>query len=569
MQQIFKHKYWWIFLIVGFAAIIYLSSNIHSKIDLTAEKRFSISNATKVLLKNLDDKVEVQVFLTGNLSSGFRKLEIATEELLSSFRDESNGKLSYTFKRPGEGLSDTVKSMLYDSLLSIGVRPFNNELNREEGEKTEQLIFPAAIIRYQGKLKVVDLMSGKSGADEESSLNYSEALLEFKFDDAIDKLIKKKFPIVAYAVGNGEPINPTVQDLVTTLSKNYRTGIFDLKKGILNADTIQALVIVKPSLPFTEIDKIKIDQYVMQGGKVLWFVDKLYAEFDSLLRSRSDFIAFDKNLELDDLLFKYGVRINSDLAQDLSCAKQPLVIGNSGGQPQIERIPFPYYPLLMNPSGHPISRNLDHVLSIFPSSIDTVKAEGIKKTILLSTDTSSRTISSPNIVTLQSIKSENDLRYFNKSYLPVAVLLEGKFKSLYANRFTQAMKDTVKNYTGIDFLISGAKESKQIIVSDGDLVTNVVTQSQGALTMGTQQFENYQFANKEFLLNCLDYLVGNAAIIETRNKDFTLRLLDKTKVREQKTMWQLFNVLIPVLLVLIFTLTLQYQRRKKFTSSSN
>ena len=569
MQQIFKHKYWWIFLIVGFAAIIYLSSIIHSKIDLTAEKRFSISNATKDLLKNLDDKVEVQVFLTGNLSSGFRKLEIATEELLSSFRDESNGKLSYTFKRPGEGLSDTLKSMLYDSLLSIGVRPFNNELNREEGEKTEQLIFPAAIIRYQGKLKVVDLMSGKSGADEESSLNYSEALLEFKFDDAIDKLIKKKFPIVAYAVGNGEPINPTVQDLVTTLSKNYRTGIFDLKKGILNADTIQALVIVKPSLPFTEIDKIKIDQYVMQGGKVLWFVDKLYAEFDSLLRSRSDFIAFDKNLELDDLLFKYGVRINSDLAQDLNCAKQPLVIGNSGGQPQIERIPFPYYPLLINPSGHPISRNLDHVLSIFPSSIDTVKAEGIKKTILLSTDTTSRTISSPNIVTLQSIKSENDLRYFNKSYLPVAVLLEGKFKSLYANRFTQAMKDTVKNYTGIDFLISGAKESKQIIVSDGDLVTNVVTQSQGALTMGTQQFENYQFANKEFLLNCLDYLVGNAAIIETRNKDFTLRLLDKTKVREQKTMWQLFNVLIPVLLVLIFTFALQYQRRKKFTSSSN
>ena len=223
----------------------------------------------------------------------------------------------------------------------------------------------------------------------------------------------------------------------------------------------------------------------------------------------------------------------------------------------------------MNPSGHPISRNLDHVLSIFPSSIDTVKAEGIKKTILLSTDTSSRTISSPNIVTLQSIKSENDLAYYNKSYLPVAVLLEGKFKSLYANRFTQTMKDTVKNYTGIDFLISGAKESKQIIVSDGDLVTNVVTQSQGALTMGTQQFENYQFANKEFLLNCLDYLVGNAAIIETRNKDFTLRLLDKTKVREQKTMWQLFNVLIPVLLVLIFTLALQYQRRKKFTSSSN
>ena len=566
MKNILQHKYWSIFILIGFGAIIYLSTIIHSKIDLTAEKRFSISNATKDLLNNLDGKVEVQVFLTGNLSSGFRKLSIATEELLTSLRDESNGKLSFTFKKPGEGLSDTLQSMLYDSLLSIGVRPFNNELNRNEGEKTEQLIFPSAVIRYKNKIKAVDLMSGKSGADEETSLNFSEALLEFKFDDAINKITTTQFPIVAYAVGNGEPVNPTVQDLVTTLSKNYRTGIFDLKRGVLNADTIKALIIVKPSLPFSEMDKVKIDQYIMQGGKVLWFVDKLYAEFDSLLRSRSDFIAFDKNLELDDLFFKYGVRINSDLAQDLSSAKQPLVVGNSGGQPQIERIPFPYYPLLISASGHPISRNLDHVLSIFPSSIDTVKAEGIKKNILLSTDTSSRTISTPNMVSLQSIKSESDLQSFTKSYLPVAVLLEGKFKSLYANRFTAEMKDTVEKYTGMPFLSSGIKASTQIIVSDGDLVTNVITQSQGALNMGTQQFENYQFANKEFLLNCLDYLVGNAAIIETRNKDFTLRLLDKIKVREQKTMWQLINIVVPILLVLIITLWLQWRRKKQFTS---
>lgn len=566
MKNILQHKYWSIFILIGFGAIIYLSTIIHSKIDLTAEKRFSISKATKDLLNNLDDKVEVQVFLTGNLSSGFRKLSIATEELLTSLRDESNGKLSFTFKKPGEGLPDTLQSMLYDSLLSIGVRPFNNELNRNEGEKTEQLIFPSAVIRYKNKIKAVDLMSGKSGADEETSLNFSEALLEFKFDDAINKITTTQFPIVAYAVGNGEPVNPTVQDLVTTLSKNYRTGIFDLKRGVLNADTIKALIIVKPSLPFSEMDKVKIDQYIMQGGKVLWFVDKLYAEFDSLLRSRSDFIAFDKNLELDDLFFKYGVRINSDLAQDLSSAKQPLVVGNSGGQPQIERIPFPYYPLLISASGHPISRNLDHVLSIFPSSIDTVKAEGIKKTILLSTDTSSRTISTPNMVSLQSIKSESDLQSFTKSYLPVAVLLEGKFKSLYANRFTAEMKDTVEKYTGMPFLPSGIKASTQIIVSDGDLVTNVITQSQGALNMGTQQFENYQFANKEFLLNCLDYLVGNAAIIETRNKDFTLRLLDKIKVREQKIMWQLINIVVPILLVLIITLCLQWRRKKQFTS---
>jgi gliding-associated putative ABC transporter substrate-binding component GldG len=564
MQKILQHKYWWLVLIICFGGLLLISSSLHSKLDLTHEKRFSISKATKDLLYNLDDKVEVQVFLTGNLSSGFRKLSLATEELLANYRDVSNGKLSFNFKRPGEGLPDTIKAMLMDSLVAMGIKPFNNQLNREEGEKTEQTIYPAALIRYKGRLKAVDLMSGKSGQDEESSLNFSEALLEFKFDDAIEKLSKKDHPIVAYAVGNGEPYNPTVEDLLTTLSKNYRTGLFNLKTGILNADTIKTLIIVKPSQPFTDQDKVKIDQYIMQGGKVVWFIDRLYAEFDSLLRSRTDFIAFDKNLELDDILFKYGVRINSNLVQDLNCAKQPMVIGNSGGQPQIERIPFQYYPLLSSPIGHPISRNLDNVLSIFPSSIDTVVAKGITKTVLLATDTNSRTINTPNLVSLQNVGEKLDYRAYRKSFIPIAVLLEGKFNSLYANRFTQAAKDTVATYTGVPFLAAGIKESKQIVVSDADIVTNVITQSQGALPMGTQQFENYTFANKEFLLNCLDYLVGNAAIIETRNKDFTLRLLDKTKLKEEKTFWQGLNVLLPLLTIAVLGLLMQYFRKKKF-----
>ena len=564
MQKILQHKYWWLLLAAGFSGLLYLSTILHNKFDLTNEKRFSISNATKDLLKNLDDNVEVQVLLTGNLSSGFKKLSLATEELLNNYRDESNGKLSFKFKRPGEGLSDTAKSLIIDSLLNIGIKPFNNQLNRDEDEKTEQTIYPAAIVRYKGKIKAIDLMSGKSGLDEESSLNFSEALLEFKFDDAIDKLTTKNHPIVAYTIGNGEPYNPTVEDLLTTVSKNYRTGIVDLKTSVLNADSIKTLIIVKPSQTFTEKDKIKLDQYIMQGGKVIWFIDRLFAEFDSLLRSRTDFIAFDKNLELDDIFFKYGVRINSDLLQDLNCAKQPLIVGNSGGQPQMERVPFPYYPLLSSLNGHSISRNLDNVLSTFPSSIDTVKAVGITKTILLATDTNSRKISTPNLVSLQNVGDKIDYRAYNKSFVPVAVLLEGKFNSLYANRLTQSGKDTATTYTGIPFLASGIKESKQIIVSDADIVTNIITQSDGALPMGTQQFENYTFANKEFLLNCLAYLVGNAAIIQTRNKDFTLRLLDKNKVKEEKAFWQIINIVLPLLVVLILALIMQYLRKRKY-----
>ena len=565
LQKILNHRFWWAGIIAMFALLLFVSSLLHTKIDLTKEKRYTLSPSTKKLLGKLNEEVEIDVYLTGNLSSGFRKLKIAADELLENYRDYSNGNLHYKFIKPDAGLDDSAKALLYDSLVRIGIKPFNNKEYTND-EKSERWIFPSALVKYKDKMLAVDLMSGKSGMDEESTLNYSEALLEFKFDDAINKLTKTEFPVVAYAAGNGEPLNPSVRDLFEIMRTNYRFGVMDLNTGVLNADTIKALMIVKPSIAFTEQEKIKIDQFIMQGGKVIWCIDKLYAEFDSLLRAKSDFVAFDKNLNLEDQLFKYGVRINSDLLQDINSAKQPLIVGNAGGKPQIERLPFPYYPLLSTASDNSIAKNLDHVLSIFPSSIDTVKASGITKTILLASDTNSRTISTPAIVSLQSVKSEEDMRTFTKGHVPVAVLLEGKFSSLYANRFSREILDSVQHLTGIAFLPTAARPSKQIILSDADIVTNVVTQTQGALPMGMQQFENYQFANREFLLNCMDYLVGDAGILETRNKDLTLRILDKNKIQEEKTIWQLINILLPILLVLLIGGIIQWLRKKKYAA---
>lgn len=559
-------KFWWLFLALAFVGVSYVTTFINGNVDLTKDKKFTLSPATKSLLQNLKEPIEVEVFLTGNLSSGFKKLSLATEAMLQKYRSLSNGKLIYSFKKPGDGLDDTTKAYVIDSLVAMGIKPFNNQLNREEGETTEQVIFPSAIVKFNNKAIAIDLMSGKSGQDEEGSLNYSEALLEFKFDDAIDKLTRTNFPVVAYAVGNGQPINPTIKDAINMLRTNYRLALFDLQNGILNADTVKALLIVKPSIGFTEDEKIKIDQYVMQGGKVVWFVDKLYAEFDSLLRSRTDFVAFDKNLNLDDILFRYGVRINNDLLQDLNCAKQPLVIGNNGNQPQIQRIPFPYYPLVTAPptKQHAVAKNLDQVLTVFPSSIDTVQAAGIKKTILLSSDSNSRSISTPAMVRLQSIKSQEDIEQFTKSFVPVGVLLEGKFTSLYANRFSPAMQDSVAKLTGVPFIAKGVRPSQQMVFSDADIITNVITESNQALAMGTQKFENYQFANRDFFLNCMDYLVGNAAIIETRNKDFSLRLLNKQQVKDQKTMWQFINIVLPLVLVIGVGLFMSWYRKKEF-----
>jgi gliding-associated putative ABC transporter substrate-binding component GldG len=568
-EKILKNRLWWLWLSLLFVAVIYVGSATHFRIDLTAEKRFSLSNSTKRVLSALEEPVTIDVYLTGELSAGFKKLSVASDELLGEFKEYAKGNLQYRFIRPGEGLPDTLRYQVYDSLVRMGVKTFNNQVTAKEGEeKTERLIFPAATVMYGGQQIPVDLTSGKSGMDEESTLNYSEALLEFKFADAIDKLTRKEFPVVAYAAGNGEPLPPNgkIKDLFVTLSKNYRFGVIDVKTGRLDADTLSALLIVKPTEPFSETEKLKIDQYVMNGGKVIWFVDKLYAEMDSLLRAQADFVAFDKNLNIDDILFKYGVRINGDLVQDLKSAKQPLVVGQVGNQPQIQRLPFPYYPLLSSPSNHPIAKNLDDVLSIFPGSIDTVKAVGVKKTILLASDTNSRSLSTPALVSLQSVKTEADLRHFTKSYLPVAVLLEGRFTSLYANRLTNELKDTLSLFSSKPFLPAAAKEGKQIVVSDGDIVTNVVTESQGALPMGMQQYENYQFANKEFLMNAVDYLVNPNGVLESRSKDFTLRLLDKEKIDTQKAIWQLVNIALPILFVILFGWVYQLKRKKNFAA---
>lgn len=569
IEKILNSKLWWLWLTLVFVLVIYIASLTHFRVDLTKEKRFSLSTSTKRVLKNLDDQVQIEVYLTGDLSAGFKKLSIASEELLNEFKEYGNGNIQYKYLKPGDGLPDSLRYMLYDSLQRMGIKPFNNQVTEKQGEeKTERLIFPAAMVKYKDRQIPVDLMSGKSGMDEESSLNYSEALLEFKFADAIDKLTRTTFPIVAYAAGNGEPLPPnqTIKDLFVTMSKNYRFGVIDINTGRLPADTLNALLIVKPSKPFTDAEKLKIDQYVLHGGNVIWFVDKLYAEMDSLLRAQSDFIAFDKNLNIDDLLFKYGVRINGDLLQDLKSAKQPLVVGQLGDQPQIQRLPFPYYPLLSSPSTHPISKNLDDVLSIFPSSIDTVKAPGIKKTILLASDTNSRTLSTPAMVSLQSVKTEEDIRTFTKSYVPVAVLLEGKFASSFANRVTDALRDSLSLYTNQPYTPKATKEAKQIVVSDADIVTNVVTESKGALPMGVQQYEEYTFANKEFLMNAVDFLVNPNGVLDTRSKDITLRLLDKQKILNEKTRWQLINIILPILLVLLFGWLYQLRRRRAFAT---
>ena len=566
-------------LLVG---VIYASNAwLHGSLDLTAEKRYSLSEATKKLLdKKLDSAITVEVFLTGDLPADYKKLNIATAEILETFASYASSSVQVSFVEPGSGINDeAAKVKLYDSLAALGVVFERTAINEGIEKSTSQLIVPAAIVRYGNRAPVVvDLRSSKKifssynvieavepKEDKEATRNAAEALLEYKFAAAIDKATKVSYPTVAYLVGNGEPTDLTVSDLAETLRNDYNLGIFDLKAGYPSAANIDLLLIVKPTIPFTEEDQLKIDQYVLNGGKVIWFIDKLHAELDSLMRTQAGYTAYDRGLNIDPLLFKYGVRINGDLVQDLNCAKLPIVVGkNPDGSPTMQRIPWPYYPFLTTPSDNPITKNMDRVLPIFPSSIDTVKAPGIKKTILLATDTSSRSIASPAMVSLNSVKSEADLYTFTKSHIPVAVLLEGQFSSLFANNLATTVMDSVQRFTGLPFLRKGVKETKQIVVSDADIITNAVTKTTGPLPMGELPFEAFQFANKTFLLNAIDYLVNDNGLFESRNKVVVLRLLDKQKVADQKTIWQMVTIAGPILLLLLIGLLVSFWRKKKY-----
>ncbi len=563
-------------------SITVAGSFISNRLDLTEDKRFTLSSSTVELLEKIDSTITVEVFLTGELPADYKKLSIATNDILASFNNYANNQIRIFFRNPGEDLaSDTAKAILYDSLQKMGVVFEQASVEQSAGDATlNQLIIPTALVYYQkNQLPIaVDLRSSRKiykqfnvlteepQEDVEATRNAAEALLENKFATAIDKLIRKEVPTIAYVVGNGEPTDLTVNDLGESLRNDYRLGIFDLKQAYPDAAVIKTMIIVKPKQTFTEEDLLKLDQYVMNGGNIIWFIDKLHAELDSLKRTEGQYTAFDRGLGLDQLLFKYGVRINGDLLQDLNCSKIPLVVGkNPDGSIRMQRVPWPYYPLLSARTPNPISANLDRVLPIFPSSIDTVMAKGIQKTILLASDTNSRILPSPALVSLNSVQSQEDLYSFNKSFVPVAVLLEGTFSSLFSNRLPKAVMDSVKANTGKPFLSKATKAGRQIVVADGDIVTNEVSNTTGPLPMGLIQMENYRFANKAFFLNSIDYLSSDNSLYQSRNKTVVLRLLNKQKLQEQKTFWQLINVLLPVAMVLIIGYLFQWWRKKRYS----
>lgn len=560
-------------LIVVFVNVI--GYYLFGRLDLTAEKRYTLSKPTKALLKQVDEPLLYRVYLEGEFPADFKRLQNETKEMLNQFR-AYNKNIEYEFVNPNSFDDPQERQVFYQKLAQKGIQPTQIQVSTGNGVTTQVLV-PAADVIYKGSEISVQLLQNQKYVDEAQLLNNSIQNLEYALSTPIRALARGQKPIVGFMRGHGELELGNLSDFIGALHQYYsldtvrmNENINSLTMRVMGADSTylftnkyDLIVIAKPTRLFSERDLYILDQYVMYGGKLLWLVDALDADLDSLQHA-SQAVATRLPLNLDEMLFTYGVRINPDLVMDIRCRPIPMAVGMVGDKPQLQFQPWYYFPEIVPRSPHPIVRNLDLIKTDFPSSMNVID-NGIDKTILLASSDYSRVKNAPAIYDLNEAKVEPDRRLFNRESLPVAVLLEGPFKSAFRNRLTpEFMEMPAMGFRG------ESDPNKMIVISDGDMVKNRFNYNDGTgYPMGYDNYTQTFYANKEFLLNCVDYLVGEKGFIASRSRDVKLRKLDVMKVKEQRTLYQLVNMLVPSGIILLAGAVIIIIRRKKYKRSKN
>ncbi|MBA9077821.1 gliding motility-associated ABC transporter substrate-binding protein GldG [Rufibacter quisquiliarum] len=551
-----RRRHDWTFFLVAVGLLLvlnFVASRYFFRIDLTQDKRYTISNQTKQLLGNLQEPVQVTVYLEGEFPAGFRRLQNSIRETLEEFRLYSDGKVQYTFIDPNANTNEQARNQFYQQLVQKGLQPTN--LFATEGDKkVEKIVFPGALISAGNKETAAILLKGSQAATPDERLNQSIEGLEYELATALRKVASTSSGRIGVLQGHGELWLPQAADFLGTISEYYTVNRVQISQ-VPNLNNFNLVVMMKPTQPYSEADKYKLDQFIMRGGKVLFLLDGVRASLDSV--RENGLLAFPYDLNLQDLLFKYGVRVNPDLVQDLNASFIPMVTGYMGNQPQTQLVPWRYYPLINSFSQLPVTRNLDVVQTKFVSSIDTVKAVGIKKSPLLWTSQYSRIRESPVSISLNDPRIDRDPKLFGQSAIPVGYLLEGRFKSVFTNR-------PVPEGVTIPFEAEG-KATQLVVFSDGDLAANDVDPRSGRpLELGFDRFSRSRFANKELLKNVVDYLLDEKGLIELRGKEIEIRPLDKAKLRDERTKWQAINLGVPLVLLLLFGVMKFWWRKRKY-----
>ena len=559
------------------ALVNVIGSYVFTRFDLTSEKRYTLSPTTKETLNNLNDYVYFRVYLEGDFPAGFKKLRRETKEMLDEFRAYSK-YIDYEFINPAESGNDAEIRETYTQLYQAGLNPTDLNVQNSDGSSKQMVIWPGALVSYRNNTEIaIDLLENQIGQSSEAALNASMQNLEFRLVDAIKKVTRLEKPHIAFLEGHGELSDEELADIAQTLGQKYnveRKAIDgqidalmhrtqDTTKDVKVFPSYDAIVIAKPTEPFDEKDKFLIDQYIMHGGKVLWLVEPVYATMDSLQNKEST-IGMEQDLNLDDMLFRYGVRLNRDLLLDLTCAQLPIRTGQVGGQAQLEFFRWYYFPLLQAASEHPMVRNMNAIKADFVSSIDaTTSANGIEQIPLLKTSSYTKVSGAPVFISLAMLRQAPDQRMFTSKGKNVAYLLKGSFPSLYANRIPQEIVDD----QATDFM-EESEPTAMIVVADGDIIRNQFDiRTHKPLPLGFDQYTGITYTNKEFIENAISYLVDGEGLIDIRSRELKIRLLDATKVNKERVKWQVINTVIPIAIIIVLGLVMAFARKKKYSKT--
>ena len=552
-----------------------VGSRLFTRFDLTSEKRYTLSPTTKEILNDLDDYVYFKVYLDGDFPAGFKKLRRETKEMLDEFRAYSK-YIDYEFIDPTESGEEAEIMETYKQLYQAGLKPTDLNVQNSDGSSKQMVIWPGALVSYRNNTEIaIELLENQVGQSDDEALNASMQNLEFRLIDAVKKVTRMMKPNIAFVEGHGELGEQDVYDITKSLSQNYNVVRLeidgkidalihrtqDTTRDVSAFPSYDAIIIAKPTQAFDERDKFLIDQYIMHGGKVLWLVEPVFATMDSLQNQEST-VGVEQDLNLDDMLFKYGVRLNRDLLLDLTCAALPIRTGQVGGQARLEYFRWYYFPLLQAASDHPMVRNMNAIKSDFVSSMDaTTSADDIEQIPLLKTSDYTKVSGTPVFITLAMLRQTPDQRMFSSKGKNVAYLLKGTFSSLYANRIPQEIIDD----QATDFM-EMSKPTAMIVVADGDIIRNQIDiRTRKPLSLGFDQYTQITYANKEFIENCISYLVDGEGLVDIRSRELKVRLLDPTKVSKQRTTWQVVNTLVPIALIVILGFVMSLIRKVKYS----
>ena len=537
------------FSVIIIILVTYISSRAFFRMDLTSEHRYTLSKETKTILNNIEDVVYIKIYLDGDLPAGFKKLRNSLKDYLDEFRIYGKKNIQYQFINPSESTDKTTRNKVYAEIYDKGLKPAEIKAFDKEGGSVTKMVFPGALISYNGVEMPVNFLHNNTTLSAEENLNNAAQTIEYELISTIHSLTGKKVEKIAFLEGQGELNDLKVKDISMELAKYFQVdrGAINGTLGIL--DPYKVVIVARPVHPFNERDKLVLDQYIMHGGKVIWFVDEVNVNIDSLA-SGSTF-AFINNLNIDDQLFTYGVRINPNLLQDIQCSLLPVNTSLTGEKPQWSLAPWLYYPIFSPIVEHPVTRNLNLVLARFTSPLDTVGANTlVKKTFLLRSSQYCKLINVPVYINLSEIKKNPVRSEFNKKNVPVAVLLEGQFTSVFRNR---SVNSIIPN-SGSGFL-SKSIPTRMIVVANGDMIANDIRMTSNGpveVPLGYDQYTRQTFGNKDFIVNAINFLADESGLTSVRAKAFKLRILNKELIRQNRFKWQMINTLLPVILVIGF-----------------